>query len=140
MIGYDCGPGSGAEPDHQHLARARMQAGERVGPHDAVRVAPQRDVEASVVAASAVDRSIPGDGDDAALVLDYVRERLTRPVPALELQLLVEGSIQRRRKHGKSKAEPGECRKLRREPPAGTLPEDREQARRRKAEQRERKS
>src|SRR5258706_8804115 len=139
MIGYDCGPGAGAEPDHQHLARARMQAGERVGPDDAVPVAPERGVEASVVAASAVDRSIRGDGDDAALVLDYVRECFARPVAALELQLLVEGSIQGGRVHGESQADPGERRKLRGEPPAGTLPEERKQTRRRKADQRERK-
>src|SRR5882672_8440295 len=105
MIGYDRGPGSGAEPDHQHLARARMQAGERVGPHDAVRVVPQRGVEASIVAASAVDRAVRGDGDDAALVLDYVGECFTRPVAALELQLLVEGSIQRGRVHAESQAD-----------------------------------
>jgi len=76
---------------------------------------------------------------DAALVLDYVRECFARPIAALELQLLVEGSIQRGRVHGESQADPGECRKLRGEPPARTLPENREQTRRRKAEERERK-
>src|SRR5260221_13262101 len=105
MIGYDSGPGSGAEPDHQHLARARMQSGERVGAHDAVPVAAERGVEASVVAAPAVDRAVPGDGDDAALVLDYARECFARPVASLELQLLGEGSIQDRRVHGESQSD-----------------------------------